>query len=155
MCLGYTYANFYIFPKSSINMKIVLISCASRKKNEKSQAGELYTSPLFRFNLKYAKSLNPGRIFILSAKHHLLELNEEIEPYNETLNEKNKEEIKIWAEKVLEQLKEKTNLNEDEFIFLAGENYRKFLIPEIKNYNIPMQNLGIGKQLKFLNENTR
>ena len=64
------------------------------------------------------------------------------------------EEIKKWADKVLEILKKQTDLERDEFVFLAGEKYRKYLIPEIKNYKIPLQGLGIGKQLKFLKENT-
>ena len=61
-------------------------------------------------------------------------------------------EIKAWAKKVIEELRKEANLNNDEFIFLAGENYRKFLIPEIKNYKIPMKGLGVGNQLKFLTE---
>jgi len=135
--------------------KIALISCVSKKLSHREKAGNLYVSPLFKFNLQYAHSLSPDKIFILSAKYGLLDLEQEIEPYNETLNSKSKEEIKIWADKIIEQLKEKSNLYEDEFIFLAGERYRKYLIPQIKNFKIPMQGLGIGKQLKFLKENTR
>ena len=37
-------------------------------------------------NLKFAKSLNPDNIFILSAKYGLIDLDEEIEPYDKTLN---------------------------------------------------------------------
>ena len=61
-------------------------------------------------------------------------------------------EIKEWSMKVINQLKSKVNLSNDKFIFLAGKRYRKFLIPEIKNYEIPMKGLGIGKQLKFLKD---
>jgi len=136
-------------------MKVVLISCASKKLKNKAKAKDLYISNLFKLNLEYAKSLNPDKIFILSAKHHLLNLDEEIEPYNQTLSNMKDEEIKIWADKVLEQLRQEADLQEDEFIFLAGEKYRKFLIPDIKNYKIPLQNLGIGKQLKFLKENKK
>ncbi len=64
-------------------------------------------------------------------------------------------EIKVWANIVLTQLKDNVDLTKDEFIFLAGNNYRKFLIPEMKNYKVPMQNLGIGRQLKFLKDNTQ
>ena len=46
-------------------MKIVLLSCASKILNEKSKAQDLYMSPLFKYNLIYAKSLNPNKIFIL------------------------------------------------------------------------------------------
>ena len=59
-------------------------------------------------------------------------------------------EIKKWADSVLKQLKKLTDLENDEFVFLAGNNYRKFLLPHIKHYKIPMLGLGIGKQLKWL-----
>ena len=130
--------------------KIVLISCVSKKLSYKSPAQELYISPLFKKNLQYAKSLNPDKILILSAKYGLLKLNEIINPYEKTLNKMRSKEIKEWANKTLEQLKKVTNTNRDEFIFLAGNNYRKFLLPHIKHYNIPMQGLGIGKQLQWL-----
>jgi hypothetical protein len=116
--------------------KIVLISCVSKKLSYKTKAKNLYVSPLFRYNLRHAHSLNPDKIFILSAKYGLVDLEEEIEPYDQTLNNMSKEGRGGW----------------DEFIFLAGEKYRKFLIPHIKNYQIPMQGLGIGKQLKYLKD---
>jgi len=134
-------------------MKIALISCSSKKSNKIEKAKNLYTSQLFKSALRYAEK-NSNKIFILSAKHHLLNLEQEIEPYNLTLNNMKDNEIKLWADKVLEQLSQLTNLKEDEFIFLAGERYRRYLIPQIKNYSIPMQGLGIGKQLKWLKENS-
>ena len=133
--------------------KIVLISCASKKLKHKAKAKNLYASSLFKLNLKYAESLNPDKIFILSAKYGLIDLEQEIEPYNLTLNNMKDKEIKLWAEKVLSELKKIANLKEDEIIFLAGEKYRKYLISEINNHKIPLKGLGIGKQLKFLKEN--
>ena len=132
--------------------KIVLISCVSKKLNHKSKAQDLYVSPLFQKNLRYAKSLNPDKIFILSAKYGLLSLTDEVEPYNKTLNKMTSNEIKEWANSVLKQLQKVSDLDNEEFIFLAGNNYRKFLLPHIKNYKIPMLGLGIGKQLKWLTE---
>jgi hypothetical protein len=135
-------------------MRIVLISCASKKLSEKAKARDLYSSNLFKLNLKYAQSLNPDKIFILSAKYGLLSLDKEIEPYNQTLNTMPNEEIKQWASRVIEQLSLVSDLKKDEFVFLAGEKYRKYLIPEIENYKIPLKSLGIGKQLKYLKEKT-
>lgn len=135
--------------------KIVLISCVSVKLSHKARAEELYISPLFKYGLAYAKKLQPDKIYILSAKYGLLELDEIIEPYNITLNTMSSTEIKIWSEKVLSKLKEKVNLDVDQIIFLAGENYRKYLIPHIKNYSIPLKGLGIGKQLKYLKEHSK
>jgi len=132
--------------------KIVLISCVSVKLDHKARAEDLYVSPLFKYSLSYAKSLKPDMIYILSAKYGLLELDNIIEPYNTTLNTMSSDAIKSWSEKVLIRLKEKINLDSDQIIFLAGDNYRKYLIPHIKNYTIPLFGLGIGKQLKFLKE---
>ena len=132
--------------------KVVLISCVNKKLKHKSKVQDLYISPLFKKNLKYAKSLNPDKIFILSAKYGLLSLNEEINPYDRTLNKMRSKEIKEWANSALNQLKKSTDIENDEFIFLAGDNYRKFLLPHIKYYKIPMQGLSIGKQLQWLSK---
>lgn len=132
--------------------RIVLISCVSKKLARKSKAKDLYISPLFKMNMEYTRSLNPDKIFILSAKYGLLNLDDEIEPYNETLNEKSVREIKAWSEIVIKSLGKEINITEDEVIFLAGAKYRKYLIPHIKNYRIPLKGLTIGKQLKYLKE---
>ena len=132
--------------------KIVLVSCASKKLSYGAKAKDLYISPLFSYNLAYAESLKPDAIFILSAKHGLLDLEKEIEPYNKTLNKMPSKEVKEWAEGVLFQLSKVVNVNEDEIVFLAGEKYRKYLVPHITNYKVPLRGLGIGKQLKYLKE---
>lgn len=135
--------------------KIVLISCVSKKLNHKSKAQDLYVSPLFRKNLQYARSLNPDKIFILSAKYGLLRLNEEIEPYDKTLNKMRSNEIKGWANSVLNQMRKSADIENDEFLFLAGNNYRKFLLPHLKHWKIPMLGLSIGKQLQWLSKRNK
>ena len=132
--------------------KIVLISCVSKKLSYKAKAKDIYISPLFKMNLEFAKSLNPDKIFILSAKHGLIDLDKEIEPYDKTLNLMHSAEKKEWANSVLQDLRKVANLDKDEFIFLAGENYRKYLVPNIKNYKIPLKGLSIGRQLQYLKE---
>ncbi len=59
-------------------------------------------------------------------------------------------EIKQWASRVLEQIKEVCTIDETEFIFLAGDKYRKYLLPYIKNSQIPLEGLRIGEQLQKL-----
>jgi hypothetical protein len=130
--------------------KIILIACAAKKKPYKAKASDLYDSPLFRGNMRYAKCLRPDSIFILSAKHGLLELNREIESYNATLNEMPSYQVKEWANMVIQELKKHANLQKDHFILLAGERYRKYLLPHLTSHEIPMQGMSIGKQLQFL-----
>lgn len=130
--------------------KIVLISCVSQKKPYKSKAKDLYISSLFKKNLAYARRLNPDAIYILSAKYGLLNLETEIDPYNLTLNTMPAMEIRIWAERVLQQLRQVADLHDDHFIFLAGMKYRKYLLPHLTSYEIPLEGLTIGKQLQAL-----
>jgi len=133
-------------------MTIVLISCVSQKLNHSDYAEKLYTSSLFKKSLAYAKSLKPNKIFILSAKYGLVNLNDKKEPYDVTLNKMTVEERKKWAKKVICQLNKTCNLNEDHFIILAGKKYREFLVKHLKSYCIPMNGLTIGKQLNFLSK---
>lgn len=134
-------------------MRVVLISCVSKKRLVTSMAKEMYISPLFKGAYAYAKKLNADKIFILSAKYGLLEETDIIEPYNETLNKKKNSEIKCWSQKVIKQLSLKTNLKSDDFVFLAGEKYRRYLVGEIEHVSIPLKGMPIGKQLSFYKEN--
>jgi len=130
--------------------KHILISCVSRKLDRSAKAKDLYTSPLFRMGYRYARSLKPNNIFVLSAKHGLISSDKVIEPYNVTLNNMRAADVKKWSERVLAQLRKQTDLQKDLFIFLAGEKYRKYLLPNIGNYQVPMEGLRIGKQLSWL-----
>ena len=60
--------------------RLVLISCASKERATRAKSAELYISTLFELNLQYARKLKPDAIFILSAKHGLLALDDKIEP---------------------------------------------------------------------------
>jgi len=130
--------------------KIVLISCVSQTRTYRSKAKDLYISALFKKNLAYARRLNPDAIYVLSAKYGVLDLETEIDPYNLTLNTMSAGEIKIWADRVLQQLKQVANLPDDHFIFLAGMKYRKYLLPHLRSFEIPLEGLTIGKQLQAL-----
>jgi cytoplasmic iron level regulating protein YaaA (DUF328/UPF0246 family) len=132
--------------------KLVLISCVSKKRPTKSKARDLYISPLFKKNLNYAIKLAPDQIFVLSAKYGLVGLDDEIEPYDLTLNAMSANEIKQWANGVLRQLSTKADLQHDQFIFLAGAKYRKYLIPHLAHVEVPLEGLPIGKQLQRLSE---
>ena len=130
--------------------KIVLITCVKKKRDRKCKAEDLYISQLFKKSLAYAKLLKPDEIFILSAKYGLLTLTKEIEPYDLTLNKFKTKELKDWAEGTLRQLRLETDLTKDKFIILAGIRYRKYLLPKINNYEIPLEGLDFGNQLQFL-----
>jgi cytoplasmic iron level regulating protein YaaA (DUF328/UPF0246 family) len=134
-------------------VRIALISCVAKKKNCRAMAKDMYISPLFKSAYRYAQR-NADKIFILSANaknglYGLLEETDLIEPYNETLNTKPVDEIKEWARNIIAALARKADLQNDEFILLAGEKYRKYLIGSLRNHSIPIKKMPIGKQLAF------
>ena len=132
---------------------VVLIACASQKRESPSPARDLYQSALFRKSLRYAEAvLEPDRIYVLSAKHHLLPLDETVAPYDRTLNRMSASEVRTSADEVLEQLRQQTDLGEDRFTLLAGNTYRKHLVPELAHVEVPMEGMRIGEQLQFLTE---
>jgi len=132
--------------------KVVLVACVATKADKPSPAEELYVSDLFKKNLMYAKKLtNDDNIYILSAKHHLLPLRKKIAPYDKTLKDFDADAKKDWSEKVLKQLQSKGyNLDKDQFVFLAGNEYRKYLEPEMNKVLVPFKGLRIGQQKSAL-----
>ena len=130
--------------------KIVLVSCVKSKLKYPAKAKDLYTSTLFQSNLQYAYQLKPDAIYILSAKYGLLDLDQMIAPYEMTLNTMTEAKKKIWSRMVLDALQKKANLESDLFIILAGMNYRKYLLPELTHYEIPLEGLSFGRQLQEL-----
>lgn len=137
-------------------MKIALISCAKSKQDYTCAAKELYSkSDLFKKEYRFAKTL-ADKIYILSAKHGLVDENEVVAPYNQTLCGAKVNIKKEWAKNVLHQMEQTFDLKNDELIFLAGRNYTAYLIPALREkYDtkiiLPLENVGsIGKQKQYL-----
>jgi hypothetical protein len=142
----------YFLKEESMAKRIVLISCVKKKLGHKAKARDLYVSPWFKLAFRYAQQLRPDRIFILSAKYGLLGPDAVVEPYEKTLNRMPAAEVKAWAVGVIEQLGGQANLSSDHFIILASERYRKHLRPHLGSSKVPMEGLGIGRQLHWLKE---
>jgi hypothetical protein len=145
--------------------RIVLIACASKKGSSKAKAKDLYTSTLFKSSLSYANRINADKIYILSALHHLLDLEVEIEPYNVTLSNVSKgqrnnslivlskKEKFEWGKKVVEQLGNLHDLKTDLFIFLAGKEYITPISKSLNNWENPLHGLRQGQRINFLKNN--
>ena len=134
-------------------MKIIyLISCCKEKLNFAAKAKDLYQSEGFKKRLSEAFSHNPDEILILSAKHHIVELDQVLEPYDVCLSNQTTGEQKKWAEICLADLSSRFNLKEDRFIILANEDYYRYLIGQyrIENYETPSEQ----EQLHTISGNT-
>ncbi len=131
---------------------IGLISCVSKKGESAAPAKELYDSALFTKSREFVEQ-HCDDWYILSAKYGLVSPSEVIEPYEETLNTKSSRERDEWAEKVWNVLHQRLR-QDDRVTILAGERYRERLLPLITAHgchiDVPMQGLGIGRQLQWL-----
>lgn len=133
-------------------MKIGLISCSKAKKDYFCEVEEMYSeSNSFRLSLEYAKKIC-DEVFILSARHGLLDLEDRIHPYDESLVDKPVAERRKWSQEVISRLKSRTDLERDEFIILAGQKYYEYLLEHLKKYKLPLEGLTMFKRVPKLKE---
>lgn len=131
----------------------IFLSCTKEKESKRCKACDMYMpSSLFSKSYEYAKSLNPDKIYILSAKHHLLPLSREIAPYNQTLNDAGVEERKEWAEEVLKQMKKAGIDFNAKTYFFCGNNYIEFLEDHFPNGKSMYAGKGIGEIMHWLDK---
>ena len=134
-------------------MNIAFISCVKEKRIGKYKAKHLYTSDFFRKSFGYCSS-KYDKVYILSAKYGLLELEEEIENYEMTLNDFSKVEKVEWSVMVYNQMENKID-DSDDLFFYVGNNYREHLLPMLSNNCfVPLEGKGIGEQLQYFKNNT-
>lgn len=132
--------------------KIALISCSKSKKTYPCKANELYSeSHRFKKAYAYAK-ITCDSIYILSAKYGLLSESDVIGPYNLTLNNQSKDYKKKWSNFIIEQLKQVCDIQNTEFVIIAGKNYYEYLLEQLRYTRIPLKGLSQGKGLSELNK---
>ena len=95
--------------------------------------------------------------FILSAKYGLVDPHTTIAPYNLTLKTMPVNRRRSWASGVVEDLAPRL-AGVNSVAFLAGKAYREFLEPALHERGItiyvPMEGMGIGRQLSWLADQT-
>ncbi|MCW6681599.1 peroxide stress protein YaaA [Aerococcaceae bacterium NML160702] len=132
---------------------IAFIGCCKTKKDHACTALEMYQGHIFKKSYMYVKKKYPNaKVYILSAKYGLLKLDEEIEPYELTLNTFRDAEIKNWSKRVYKQLCREEISFDSEAVFLCGVEYYKYLQRLFETTTIPMKGLRMGKRLQWLNK---
>jgi hypothetical protein len=131
---------------------IALVSCGKQKRPQRSKARELYTSYRFKQLLSYARSFDPNATFILSAKHGLLGLDEEVEPYDMTMKDLSPLETQRWAGIVLQRLSQVADLQSDRFVVLASASYTEPLLPHLQHVERPLARMNLLEQSHFFKQ---
>jgi len=145
--------NMLIRAQKNISLpKIALVSCVAKKLSIDSCSQDIYVSPWFKKCRGFVEKQDFQDWHILSAKHHVLDRTQVIQPYEMTLHTMTLEQKKEWAIAVCNQLLDKYP-NGADISFFAGETYRKYLIPMLGSQGfvcrIPLQHKGIGSQLAY------
>lgn len=129
---------------------LVLVSCGALKRSEPSPAARLYTGPLFRLQLELARQWAKDRdIRILSAKHGVLELDEVVRPYDETLTGARAHKRREWEAKVGPQLRQfMPDRKYERIVGLLPAAYTHFhsITPRL----LPLRGLAIGQRKQLL-----
>jgi len=137
--------------------RIVLVGCSKKKQKITSRAADLYTSPRFLKAKRFAES-HSDRWYVLSAKHGLLLPNDEIAPYDLSLDMMDVQERARWATEVLDALEPCVSPG-DEVTILAGPSYQKDVARGLTamgaKVHAPLESQPIGRQLRLLNEMNR
>jgi hypothetical protein len=121
---------------------VVLLMCGKNKLPCKAKVKDLYTSGRFRKSIEYAETLTTkDNIFVLSAKHGVLDLDREIEPYNKSIYKMNSDEKNEWANMVIAQLESRYDINNDRFVFLTDDYYNEPIYPKLKNFELPLKSM--------------
>lgn len=135
---------------------IIFVACSKSKLHYPCEAKKIYTaSAIFNKRMTYAKR-RTDKIYILSAKYGLLQLNDWVEPYECYLGSQGKAYKLEWTQNVLRQMRELNIDFNDEVYFATGEEYWKQLIKYFPNAKTEKQLViehlgrgGIGMSMLF------
>jgi hypothetical protein len=70
-----------------VSGSLAIIPCGARKRQGTHVARELYVGPYFRAALRWAETGRFDRVLILSAKHGLVDLDDQVESYDLTFGD--------------------------------------------------------------------
>ena len=131
---------------------IGFVACSKTKSTLRRPAAALYTSALFRKSLLAAIDRSE-KVYILSAKHGLLDCNDVVEPYDVTLKTMKRAERIAWGGRTGPQL-EAVLRPRDTAVFLCGEEYLAPLRLDLERLKVviedPLDALSLGPRLSLL-----
>lgn len=140
---------FEIPPDADLSTRFVgLVSCGSAKRPGTWKARELYTGEFAAAGIKWASNnLKVWRI--LSAKHHVLKPDDEVENYEQKLPER-KAERERWDEEVKQQLIDE--FGEDQVFLSLNRRYTRKLTKELRIIEVfgAFQDCKMAHQIKWL-----
>lgn len=125
-------------------MTTYIVACGKEKAQFRMQAKDMYIGSYFKSCLKYALEFG-DKVFILSAKYGLLELDDFINPYDLLMGDDGSVTIDIVKEQAI-NLEISGNV-----IVLGGKKYLDFSKKIWKNATCPLSG-GLLHQISWMNQ---
>jgi hypothetical protein len=141
-------------PQPTAAACVALIGCGKKKLDGKHRARDLYTGPLFKAALAHA-TRTADEVFILSAAHGLLPLDQEVDSYDRPLRAASKSERQGWAYRVCLDLRRRMSRRAFEVVIYAGQTYADpvesylALLDRSVSVTTPLSGLTLGYQLRW------
>lgn len=130
-------------------MTVIIIPCGFKKRAVKCRASELYQGPYFNMNLKWARSVAADEcIFILSAKHGFLRLNNVVEPYDLKMGQSD-----CISPDTVSMQASILGLYQATIYAVGGEKYLTTLKEAGLQFCAPVKGLPMGKSMGALKKN--
>lgn len=131
-----------------------LLACVKEKAAQPMPAADLYRSVWFRKARAFVEAKHAPWL-ILSALHGVVDPEDVIAPYEQTLMTMRAAERRAWGERVVTQLLERSYEDGGRVVILAGAMYREPISRWLGDRaSVPMRGLAIGEQLAWLTNAT-
>lgn len=132
---------------------IGLVACCKTKLDRPAPARELYISQLFRVSLRYAEA-QCEVVYVASAKHGLVELDDVIAPYEFSLFQMSQRERELWGVAVARTLVARHSAGLV-LVALAGVTYVQPIRNAFASLGIgavlePLKGMQLGQRLSWL-----
>lgn len=131
---------------------IYIVQCVKTMSGRRGAAKDMYASPYFKKCRRHVEERG-GLWFILSAKHHLLEPDTPISPYQKALDDMSLSELREWGREAVRQMKERLPTAE-RVVFLCGAKYEcevlDWLQSRYPEVEAPLQGKRIGERMQWL-----
>ena len=139
-----------------MSRRVGLVGCVKEKRAGAATAQDLYTSPLFIGRRRYVER-TCDEWWILSAEHGLINPQEVIAPYDNTLKNASRRDRRAWADRVLRAIEQQIGPSAGDIVEIhAGSDYRDYglvigLLERGVSVENPTQGMRVGEQLGFYN----
>ena len=132
--------------------RVCLIACSASKLDRAAPAHEIYTGDVFRKSLTWAKLQTFDDVVVLSPRHHVVELQDSLQPYDGSMYAMTVDERRRWASIVFASIDTRWDLRAGgiELVMLAGAQYAEELALRIQvvapraSLVRPLAGVGVG-----------